>query len=243
MTNSKGKIWCFWRDNCTVSILQNHEQHVTLSIHKNHGSDKIYVTAVYAKCTNTERKDLWNSLEDLNKLIKGPWSIGGEFNVILHPEEKLGGLSHKNSRSFDFTECMDSCGMSDVGFNGSRYTWCNNWRPNKRIWMRLDKVFINDDWATKYANNSVRHLARTSSDHRPLLFKCDNGQLCGPKYFKFLDFWTTQNHFLEIVRMDWSQNVTRNPVRILQNKLRSVAKRLSAWSREEIGHVHDQFDT
>ncbi|XP_060195055.1 uncharacterized protein LOC132624268 [Lycium barbarum] len=160
--------------------------------------------------------------------------IGGDFNVILHLEEELGGLPHRNSRSLDFAECIDSCGMLDVGFNGSRYTWCNNWRPNKRIWMRLDRVFINDDWATKYANNSVRHLARIGPDHRSLLFKCENGQVCGPKYFKFLDFWTTQNYFLEVVRMDWSKNITENPMWILQNKLKSVAKRLSAWSREEI---------
>ncbi|XP_060190498.1 uncharacterized protein LOC132619683 [Lycium barbarum] len=208
------------KDYYSVSIMQDHEQQVTLSIQTNQSRDMMYITTIYAKCTKADRKELWASLEDLNKIIKGPWIIGGDFNVILQPEEKLGGLPHRNSKSFDLFECMDSCGMSDVGFHSSKYTWCNNWRPSIRIWKRLDRVFINDDWTKMYANNFVKHLARTDSDHRPLLVRCDNGHIDGPKYFKFLDFWTTQDDFLEVVRMNWNQSVTGNLVWILQQKLK-----------------------
>lgn len=114
-SNINGKIWCFWRDNCNVSITQDHDQHITMEVLKNQNSDGFFVTTVYAKCKKNERKELWASLEGLNKVINKPWTIGGDFNVILHPEEKLGGLPHRSWKSYDFLECMDSCGMTDIG--------------------------------------------------------------------------------------------------------------------------------
>ncbi|KAM3394231.1 hypothetical protein P3S68_003233 [Capsicum galapagoense] len=231
-TNVTGKLWCFWRDNCIVSLIQNHEQHITMKIRKNQNSENFYVTVVHAKCTKVERKELWNSLENLNKIITMPWCIGGNFNVILHPEEKLGGLPHRNSKSFDFMECMDSCGMTDIGYTGSKYTWCNNWSPCKRIWKRLDRVFINDLWAQKYSNKIVKHMARTGSDHRPILLKCNNELNNGYKYFKFLDFWITHSDFKNVVSTEWSKYLNGNTMWRSQYKLKRLGKRLTQWSRD-----------
>ncbi|XP_060178298.1 uncharacterized protein LOC132608263 [Lycium barbarum] len=199
ISNINGKIWCFWRDGCDVSVIQNHVQQMTLKVQKNQNCQEMFVTAVYAKCTASERMELWSSLENLNRVINQPWCVGGEFNVILHPEEKIRGLPHRNSESYDFFECMDSCGMMDIGYIGSNYTWCNNWIPSLRIWKRLDRVFVNDQWAQKYSSNTVKHLPRVGSDHRPMLFKSKNDQGSGMKYFKFLNFWTSQEDFREIV--------------------------------------------
>lgn len=241
-TNSNGQIWCFWRDNCIVSIAQNHLQHITLNIKKNQGSDDMYVTVIYAKCTKADRKALWESLEAMNNSINRPWCIGGDFNVIIHPEEKLGGLPHRNSKSFDFTECMDNCGLTDIGYTRSKFTWCNHWRPSKRIWKRLDRVLINDLWAQKFSKNIIRHLARIGSDHRPMLLKCDSDQTKRHRYFKFLNFWTTEDSFMDVVRINWNQHVAGNPLWKLQQKLKRVGRRLSQWSREEIGDVYDQVE-
>ncbi|XP_016573562.1 uncharacterized protein LOC107871219 isoform X2 [Capsicum annuum] len=171
-----------------------------------------------------------------------PWCIGGNFKVILYPEEKLGGLPHTNSKSFDFMECMNSCGMTDIGDTGSKYTWCKNWRPCKRIWKRLDRVFINDLWAQKYSNNIVKHIARTGSDHRPILLKCNNGLNNSYKYFKFLDFWTTHSDFKNVVSTEWSKYINGNPMWRLQDKLKRLGKRLTQWSREKIGDVNEQAE-
>ncbi|XP_060200547.1 uncharacterized protein LOC132628799 [Lycium barbarum] len=220
ISNINGKIWCFWRDGCDVSVIHNHVQQMTLKVQKNHNCQELFVTAVYAKCTASERMDLWSSLENLNRIINQPWCIGGDFNVILHPEEKIGGLPHRNAESYDFFECMDSCGMMDIGYIGSNYTWCNNWTPSLRIWKRLDRVFVNDQWAQKYNSNTVKHLPRVGSDHRPLLFK----------------------NFREIVTSDWRLHIQGNPMWKLQQKLKRLGKKLSKWSREGICDVHENTE-
>ncbi|XP_059306446.1 uncharacterized protein LOC132057874 [Lycium ferocissimum] len=120
--------------------------------------------------------------------------------------------------SFDFSTCMDACEMSDLGFLGPKFTWCNNRKPRKRIWKKLDRIFINDNWAQIFCNCQVKHLVRTGSDHRPLLIKCHNDQQ-------------------EVLEQSWNTNVIGNPMWRLQSKLKILSKNLSTWSREVVGNV------
>ncbi|XP_059289204.1 uncharacterized protein LOC132042695 [Lycium ferocissimum] len=136
---------------------------------------------------------------------------------------------------------MNRCGMEDAGFIGSTYTWCNNRRPSKRIWKRLDKVSFNDSWLHKFQNSVVRHLSRTGSDHRPLLFKCYDDMNEGIKYFRFLNFWSDQPGFYDIVKKEWEIHIKGNPMWILQQKLKNLGRQLSIWSKEVIGDVFQKM--
>ncbi|XP_059301933.1 uncharacterized protein LOC132053854 [Lycium ferocissimum] len=214
ISNINGKIWCFWRDGCVVSTVNNHEQQITLKIQKNNSCPEMYVTAVYAKCTPGERMELWRSLNIFNRDIKLLWCVGGDFSVILHPEEKIGGLPHRNAECYDFYECIDSCGMVDIGYSGSNYT----------------------------CSNTVKHLSRVGSDHRPLFLRCKNDQVGGIKYFKFLEFWTSQEDFLDVVRSDWNLPIDGNPMWRFHQKLKRLGRRLATWSRNEIGDVHENAE-
>jgi len=93
MSNTNGKIWYFWNHLNNTSVLANDDQHMTLNFKCPRNNSDIFVTAVYAKFTSGERKDLWVSIESTSHLITGPWCMGGDFNFIMDPEEKL-GASH-----------------------------------------------------------------------------------------------------------------------------------------------------
>ncbi|XP_070025625.1 uncharacterized protein [Nicotiana sylvestris] len=135
---------------------------------------------------------------------------------------------------------MEACGLSDQGFVGSRFTWCNNRRPSERIWKRLDRVFVNDQWTQRFQSCIVKHVVRTDSNHRPLLMKCHSDQKEFIRYFRFLNFWTEQTDFLEVVQDSWNMNVIGNAMWILQCKLKTVSKNFSQWSRNIIGDVKEQ---
>lgn len=146
ISNINGKIWFFWTRNCQTSIIDNNDQQITIKMLYGTANNEMYITVVYTKCIAAERKELWSSLEGVHLVVNGPWSIRGDFNVILDPDEKRGGNPHRMHRSFDFINCMDNCEVTDLGFVGPRFTWCNNQKPRKKIWKRLDRVFINDQW-------------------------------------------------------------------------------------------------
>ncbi|XP_060187015.1 uncharacterized protein LOC132616547 [Lycium barbarum] len=231
VSNDNGKIWCFWTVHYLATVIANDEQQITIRFNDAASNEKYYISSVYAKCSKAERKDLWESLEDINRNITDPWCIGGDFNVIVDPDEKLGGKPHRASKSFDFISCMDNCGMADAGFVGPKLTWCNNRGPRKRIWKRLDRIMINNQWAQNFQSIYVTHLVRTGSDHRPLLFKCHSNHLYFVSYFRFLNFWTEQKDFMDLVKQTWNTNIIGNLMWRLQQKLKILSKKLSDWSR------------
>ncbi|XP_060179946.1 uncharacterized protein LOC132609802 [Lycium barbarum] len=143
--------------------------------------------------------------------------------------EKLGGKPHRMYKSLDFSSCMDNCELTDLGYVGPRFTWCNNRRLVKRIWKRLDRVFVNYSWVQLFHTNSVRHFPRTGSDHRPLLISFHNAHRDGTKYFKFLDFWTEQPTFYQIVEDTWNTQITGKPMWILQEVIGNVYDEVNIW--------------
>ncbi|XP_060210726.1 uncharacterized protein LOC132637688 [Lycium barbarum] len=240
ISNPNGKLWIFWNGDHQTVVVDSTDQQITIKKFYIPLNCDLFITAVYAKCTPSERQDLWADLINVHNKIQGPWCIGGDFNVILDPDEKLGGKPHRMGNNFDFSTCMDSYGVTDLGFVGPKFTWCNNRKPRARIWKRLDRMFINDKWAQIFQHNRVKHLVRTGSDHRPLLTTCHNDSEGGTKYFKFLDFWADQPTFTQILQQSWNTNIIGNPMWRLQSKLKILSKNLSTWSKEVVGNVYDQ---
>lgn len=52
--------------------------------------------------------------------------VGGDFNVILNEEEKLGGLEFIQNEAIDFAECINSYVLTKVKYIGSKCTWWNS---------------------------------------------------------------------------------------------------------------------
>ncbi|XP_070007515.1 uncharacterized protein [Nicotiana sylvestris] len=146
------------------------------------------------------------------------------------------------SRSFDFTNCMDHCEIVDIGFIGPKYTWCNNSRPRKRVWKRLDRIFINDTWAHLFQNYTLKYLNRPGSDHRPLLFKSKVNQSTTISYFRFLNFWTKQSGFQDLIKEVWDTPIQGNPMWTLHQKMKILSNKLSKWSREIFSNVYDMVN-
>ncbi|OIT39392.1 hypothetical protein A4A49_30737 [Nicotiana attenuata] len=88
---SRGRSRCK-KKYVNANVISMDDQQMTLRFESNNEDDGIFKTAVYAKCTTGERKDLWKSLVNTESQVDGTWCIGGDFNVILEPCEKLGGF-------------------------------------------------------------------------------------------------------------------------------------------------------
>lgn len=88
--------------------------------------DKVffYISSIYTRCSTVERLDLWEELKSIN-IQNLPRTIGGNFNVILNKEEKLGGLEFTQMKVLDFVQCINNCALSEIKFTGSKYTWWN----------------------------------------------------------------------------------------------------------------------
>lgn len=65
----------------------------------------------------------WNLLRDLHSHFDLPWLCAGDFNELLKTREKLGGRLRPYGQMQNFREVLDECGLLDLGFVGTKFTW------------------------------------------------------------------------------------------------------------------------
>nr|XP_009759375.1 PREDICTED: uncharacterized protein LOC104211932 [Nicotiana sylvestris] len=186
ISNVNGKIWLFFDSVVEWDLLIDTEQQMTIRVYHQDLGKYIMMTFVYAKCCALERLELWDNLYYLASDMELPWLIGSDFNVVLGEEEKIGGLPVYPSEYEYFAFCVNSCGLFDLGYKGSPFTWWNG-RPNEEcIFKRL-----------------VEHLIRTGSDHAPLLMSCGKEAKKFVKPLKFLNFWAKHETFLDVSKLTY----------------------------------------
>lgn len=139
-------------------------------------------------------------------MVDGPWTILGDFNSILSTKEKLGGVPYRLSKSLDFINYMKDCELFDVGFIGHPFTWCNGRRRGNMISKRLDRVMDNEAWYNSFEVTRVDYFPKTGSDHNLLLMSCYNQNDDTIKYFRFLNFWSSEPDYLTIVKNAWAED-------------------------------------
>ncbi|WMV32127.1 hypothetical protein MTR67_025512 [Solanum verrucosum] len=143
--------------------------------------------------------------------MDNPWLIGGDFNVVLNSEEKIGGLPVNDVDCEDLGNCISSSDLTEVQFKGSPFTWWNGRVGNDCIFEKLDRVLINQQMQDWFNHTEVEHLPRTGSDHAPMLLQYEVTEDRHRKPFRFLKFWTDNGSFKEIVKQNWSSGDSQNP--------------------------------
>ena len=118
-----GGLWMLWNsDKVEVSILSSTEQEIHAIVKVLNSNLSWLFTAVYANPRTAERHILWENLNKVAELHNMPWVLVGDFNEPLLNEDKFGGRAVSVNRSLLFKECLDNCGMIDIGFSSPRFT-------------------------------------------------------------------------------------------------------------------------
>lgn len=93
---------------------------------------------------------MWQWLHQLKDI---PWIVGGDFNMVENPQDKLGGTKHewKGNKRFYWSSLKNKLSLLDLlegrknEYNPICFTWCNYQKGATRIYSRLDKFYINKD--------------------------------------------------------------------------------------------------
>ena len=70
----------------------------------------------------------------------------GDFNEILTHDEKVGGRPRGDYLMNNFRNALEEGGLSDLGWEGDKYTWSNRHDNETFIKERLDRVVANQVW-------------------------------------------------------------------------------------------------
>ncbi|KAH0714422.1 hypothetical protein KY284_007327 [Solanum tuberosum] len=222
--NCSGKIWYFWRSEWEGINILDIVQQVTIRFKID--SKFFLISVVYARCNALERLELWEELDSIIDRDRWPWIIGGDFNVILNEEEKLGGLPFTQHEAIDFASFICMCALSEVQTIGSKFTWWNGQIEEECIFKRLDRILVNQEFVEVFPSSEVHHLIRQGSDHAPLHMICNSEEEITVKPFRFLNFWRHHKNFKKIVEENWKMDFVGNPFIEFQAKIKKVKRAL-----------------
>ncbi|XP_028788532.1 uncharacterized protein LOC114744533 [Neltuma alba] len=236
-----GGIVAAWKsNNIQINVLVENQQffHLDCEIP---GKSSFFLTAIYAIPHSNNRQLLWNSLRHFSSAISKPWVVYGDFNDILHASERIGGSGCNFSRINWFQDRVRECGLSDLGFNGPRFTWKGlKISGCSRLYERLDRAFVNDEFLLRIPEGSLKVLPRTLfSDHNPLVLylPTQSNVNRGIKPFRFEAMWLQHENFKDFLCEAWKNNG------IISESLADLKNDLLDWNRSTFGFVEQKKRT
>ncbi|XP_074283519.1 uncharacterized protein LOC141608065 [Silene latifolia] len=140
-----GRVWIIWVPQLfTVTTLLMNAQIITVLVNERATGDEFLFSVVYGFNEDSERADLWAHLRFIKDNYHKPWGVCGEFNNVLHYNERIGREVTWNEIA-DFRACVQYCGLTNIKAQGAFYTWNNKHEPQTRAFSRIDRFLINSD--------------------------------------------------------------------------------------------------
>ena len=194
---------------------------------------KISISFVYAFNTIMGRRPLWTNLDRYNENLVDPWLVLGDFNNVLHADERSNGQPVTQYEIRDFQQCCSKLGLVDTGYSGAHLTWTNN-----STWSKLDRVMINNRW-TADGLRAHAHFGfpRKLSYHSPSLVSLFDNRIQGMQHFKFFNMWTLHEDFQRIVSMVWDNQVYGSAMFRLCRKLKFLKEPLKELNKKHFSHI------
>ncbi|XP_049365804.1 uncharacterized protein LOC125830665 [Solanum verrucosum] len=95
-----------------------------------------------------------------NKAVTEPLVSMGDFNSILHGDDRFGGNAVMDGEVQDFKKFMETASMIGMRCLGRRYTWTNG-----HIHRKIDWILTNATWVHKWEHIQGLIMEPLFSDH------------------------------------------------------------------------------
>lgn len=238
-----GGLAFLWNSSDDFALESFSQTHITLLLKREEDMNELLLTGFYGHPSTSQRDGSWQLLGMLKPSNDQAWICFGDFNEILHQHEKKGAALRPYNQMDNFREVVEFCSLSDLGYEGKKFTW-NNGREGPQFTKgRLDRAFGNLACLSLYSECRVSSLAAQSSDHSPLLLDMRNGrerrwseERIRTKLFIYEASWELREECADIIQSSWNQNQGWNGtlLRGVQNSLERCKTSLLKWSKEKL---------
>ncbi|KAL8490658.1 hypothetical protein ACS0TY_022603 [Phlomoides rotata] len=168
-----------------------------------------------------EKRELWDTIRlVINQYREACICVVGDFNAIRFPEERVGRGETGDTRDMtNFDNFITQCNLVDMPLSGITFTW---YRPDGTCKSKLDRILVNSEWILWWANQALKGLKRTLSDHCPIYLE-GSYKDWGPRPFRFVNAWVKHPQFKEFCEAKWnSYQVNGWATFRLKEKLKSL---------------------
>lgn len=231
-----------WKNTVSLELLSFSTRHVMFKISGDEVIKEWYCSGVYGWHNTQDKEKTWELLNTIKRNNREEWLCMGDFNEIMWSEEKRGENNKEWKCMRRFREALGYCGLMDLGFTGSPYTWSNGRRGVNNIRERLDRALANAAWRNIYQQVHIKHLPRYKSDHSPIMIDCGtnsvhNKQQRRCRMFRFEHSWLHHQGFQKILQDSWKETYMANN---LGEKIMRCGESLGRWETKEFGNISKQ---
>lgn len=138
------------------------------------------VTSVYGPNDRRLSGNFWSELDSIRNRWRGPWFLGGDWNVIRYPSEKSSGSQITSEMAF--TDWINSQSLVNLPLGGATFTWSNH--QSSPTLSRLDIFLVFSDSLNLFLKDSELALPKPTSDIFPISLD-SNCERWGPAPFRF----------------------------------------------------------
>ncbi|KAK3229325.1 hypothetical protein Dsin_001206 [Dipteronia sinensis] len=185
---------------------------------------------VYAPTIESERKELWGFLLNLQLSFTVPWVMGGDFNTVLLEKERRGGVFNKwSARAFN--SFILHAKVIDTPLRGMEFTWSNNRESGS--WARLDRFLVSLEIFLWFPDLVQREVPRSISDHNAITLGSSK-KLWGPSPFRIFNGWMEDQFLTAQIKRNWiGSKVKGSSSSRLQLKLKAAMYVIKKWAVEK----------
>jgi hypothetical protein len=240
-----GGLALFWLPQYTVSLKGFNSHFIDVAISSDN-EEPWRATFVYGEPRRDQRHEFRNSLCRLRSEWRGPWICCGDFNEALSHDEHVGARDRSESQMTLFRDCLDDCGLFDLGFSGLKYTWNNRKREEDHVKVRLDRAVANGDFTTRFDKYNVENIITTASDHLAILINLSTSRWDErppvQHGFRFEAAWLRAPDYREVLEKAWTDRAGGDlSLQSTWATLNQVAVSLQSWRRETFGAVRHKI--
>ncbi|XP_074290754.1 uncharacterized protein LOC141617456 [Silene latifolia] len=239
-----GRVWVIWKPHVfDVNFIKYDAQFIHVQVTNKFTHMQFYYTIIYAFNGVGERESLWLNLKNMARKINAPWAIGGggDFNCVLQANERLGG-NVTEAEAEPFYDCIQECGVMDISATSAFYTWNNKQPPETRVYSRLDRMVVNQEWLDQFPEYMANFLPKGHFDHNPCLLS--KGSMGGNQHkpFKYFNMWSAADGFQECVSKVWQHWVSGNKMYRVVKKLKMLKTVLKRINKDHFSNIEKAAD-
>ncbi|KZV47116.1 hypothetical protein F511_21072 [Dorcoceras hygrometricum] len=195
--NGNGRILLLWKNSTVkIELIGMDEQILHVSVCCLASGFNFVLSSVYGLHTIVHRRPLWENLKSFGQNLDLPWLLIGDFNNVVSPDEKIGGLAVTNHELRDITDCISHLELVDTQHVGCYFTWTNN-----VVCSKLDRVMVNPCWLLGNFDICTEFLPPGCiSDHSLSITTFFKAARRRNIPFKFYNMWCSHADFENLIR-------------------------------------------
>lgn len=112
-----------WNEKLTFAINFMDSYAIFCYVSSSGGSSRFFISFIYGSIVDGEREVLWAIIQHYSSsLIRVPWMLIGDFNVISCPIETNRVVDSIIPDIATFRDCIENVGIVDLPFSSPQFT-------------------------------------------------------------------------------------------------------------------------